>query len=164
MPQVTATRVIQAPQQEIWAALSDIKNATRWNTAWPRIDMTSNQTHGEGTMFRAHTESGDAYDFVVSEWVVPECITFSPVRGEGEDVYSITLESQTFRLRPLGEEETLVELSARSRARGIRGHFIARFFWPGFQKQGMQSALEQLASVFEETEGEGAGEVESAGH
>jgi len=163
MPSVTASRVIAAPQQVVWAALADIARATRWNTAWPRVEITSTQTHGAGTTFRAHTETGDAYGFVVTEWTVPECITFTPERQENER-YSITLDSQTFRLRPLSEETTLVELTARATARGLRGHFVARFFWPGYQRQGLDGALESLAELFEQADdvGETEGEPGSA--
>ena len=157
MSSVTASRVIAAPQQAVWAALADIAHATRWNNAWPRVEITSTQTHGAGTTFRAHTETGDAYDFVVTEWTVPECITFTPVREDGER-YSITLESQTFRLRPLSEETTLVELTARATARGPRGHFAARFFWPGYQRHGLDGALESLAGLFEQADGGGEAE------
>ena len=164
MPSASVSRAIPASQHDVWAVLSDIANARRWNDAWSKIEITSRQTHGPGTEFRAQTESGAAYTFVITDWVAPELITFVPVREEEEPQYTITLESQTFRLRPLSETETMVELSARARARGVRGRFTAMFFWPGYQRHGLEQALDALAAIFARGETDGGkeeGEVES---
>ncbi len=151
MPSTSVTRVISASRDAVWAVLSDIANARRWNSAWSRIEFTSKQTHGPETRFRAHTNDGDTFEFVVSAWVAPEYIEFSPVRDKAER-YGITLESQAFRLEPQGEATTLVELIARASTHGVRGFFIGLLFWRGYQKHGLDSALETLDSVFEPEE------------
>ncbi len=147
MPKISVSRVIAAAQDQAWAALADVANARRWNTAWTRIEITTEQTHGPGTRFRAHTEGGEAYDFEVTGWTAPEYIAFSPVRDETER-YGITLDSHAFRLTAAGEEETVVELMARATARGLRGRFTALFFWPGYQKAGLNLALDSLEALF----------------
>jgi uncharacterized protein YndB with AHSA1/START domain len=151
MPSTSASRVINAPHDQVWAVLSDIANARRWNTAWSGIEFTSNQTHGPGTRFRAQAEDGNAYDFVVSAWVAPDYIEFSPIRDETER-YGIMLESHAFSLLPQGENATRVELIARSSTHGLRGWITALFFWRGYQKQGLVSALDTLSSVLEQIE------------
>lgn len=147
MPKVSVSRTIPARQRDIWAAVSDIQNARRWNAAWDRIEITTEQTHGTGTRFRAHTEGGETFDFEVTSWAAPEFIAFSPIRDEHER-YGITLESHAFRLQPAGEEETLVELIAHATASGFRGRFTALFFWPGYQKEGLNLALDSLEALF----------------
>jgi uncharacterized protein YndB with AHSA1/START domain len=148
MPSTSAERIINAPQDQVWAVLSDIANARRWNTAWSTIEFTSNQTHGPGTRFRAQAEDGNAYEFVISAWVAPEYIEFSPIRDETER-YGIMLESHAFRLSPKGESATRVEIIARSSTHGPRGWVTAVFFWRGYQKQGLVRALERLSSVLD---------------
>jgi uncharacterized protein YndB with AHSA1/START domain len=148
MPSTSASRVINAPQDQVWAVLSNVANARRWNTAWSAIEFTSNQTHGPGTRFRAQGEDGNAYEFVVSAWVAPDYIEFSPLREETER-FGITLESHGFRLSPEGENATRVELAARSSTHGLKGWITALLFWRGYQKHGLASALETLSSVLE---------------
>lgn len=147
MPRTSVSRPIPGSQRDVWALLSDIANARRWNKTWKQIEITSQQTHGAGTTFRAHTDDSHVFDFEVSEWVAPELISFSPIRDRRER-YSITLDSHTFQLRPLSEEDTEVELTARASAHGVRGRFIALLFWSGFQKQGLETALDALEEVF----------------
>ena len=151
MPTTSVSRVINAPQDQVWAVLSDLANARRWNSAWSRIEFTSKQTHGPETRFRAHTDDGNAYDFVISTWVAPEYIEFSPVRDEAERC-GIMLESQAFHLVPEGESTTSVELIARSSMHGPRGWLMGLLFWRGYQKQGLAGALDALSSVFEPDE------------
>jgi uncharacterized protein YndB with AHSA1/START domain len=139
--------VIGAPRGQVWAVLSDIANARRWNPAWSRIEFSSKQTHGPETRFRAHTKDGNAFEFVVSAWAAPEYIEFSPVREEAES-YAIMLESQSFRLEPVGESATRAELTAQASTHGIKGWLMGLLFWRGYQKQGLNVALETLDSVF----------------
>jgi len=158
MPSTSVQRVIGAPRDHVWSALSDIAKARRWNAAWSRIEFTSNQTHGPGTRFRAESAEGEKFEFEVTAWVAPEYIEFSPVRGESER-YGIMLESQGFHIAPEGKGATRVELIARASTHGIKGLVLGLFFWRGYQKQGLNYALEMLASALEpeeraETEGE----------
>lgn len=148
MPSVSVSRVIGAPREEVWAALSDIASARRWNASWSKIDITSRQTHGAGTTFRAHTEDGRAFDFEITEWAAPELIAFTPIRDESE-YYAVTLESHTFSIEPQGDGHTVVELTARASAHGIMGRLVATFFWPGHQKQGLNDALDAVQAIFE---------------
>jgi uncharacterized protein YndB with AHSA1/START domain len=148
VPSTSAATIVKARPEEVWVVLSDIANATRWNSAWKRIEFSSKQTHGPATRFRAHTESGDAFEFEVSAWVAPEYIEFSPVRAD-EESYGITLEAQAFRLEPAGEGATRVELIARASTHGVRGWLMGLVFWRGYQKQGLNAALETLRLVFE---------------
>jgi len=136
-----------APRNEIWALLSDIGNAGRWNPAWSSIEFLSKQTHGPGTSFRARNNEGEAFEFVVTGWVAPEYIEFAPVRDEGER-YGITLQSQAFRLEPEGEQATRVDLIARASTHGVKGWVLGLVFWRGYQKQGLNAALERLESAF----------------
>jgi uncharacterized protein YndB with AHSA1/START domain len=147
MPSTSASRVIAAPREEVWALLSDITNARRWNAAWSSIEFVSNQTHGPNTQFRARTDKGEAFEFVISAWVVPEYIEFTPVRDETER-YGITLESQAFRLNPEGAEATRVDLIARASTHGVKGWLLGLLFWRGYQRQGLNAALEKLDAAF----------------
>jgi len=158
MASVSESRMIASAPQEVWGVLADVENARRWNGAWTRIEITSSQRHGLGTTFTAHTEGGDNYTFEITEWSPPETIAFSPVREEAES-YGVTLDSHTFQLSPAADSGTLVRLTARATAYGLRGHVVARLFWPGYQRQGLQIALDALQAVFEpsvEEEEEGA--------
>jgi uncharacterized protein YndB with AHSA1/START domain len=148
MPATSVSRIINTPRDQVWAVLSDIAKAQRWNSAWSRIEFASNQTHGLGTRFRAETADRETYEFEVTAWSAPEYIEFSPVRDETER-YGIMLEAQGFHLVPEGEEATRVELMARASTHGIRGWVTGLFFWRGYQKQGLGYALETLASAFE---------------
>ena len=147
MPTTSVSRIIHARRDQVWAVLSDIANARRWNSAWTRIEFTGNQTHGLGTRFRADAE-GERFEFEVTAWSAPEYIEFSPARDEAER-YAIMLEAQAFHLAPEGEEATRVELMARASTHGIKGFAMGLFFWRGYQKQGLEHALEGLASAFE---------------
>ena len=151
MPSTSASRLIMVPQEEVWALLSDIRNAGRWNSAWSSIVFTSKQTHGPDTRFRARTDGGETFEFVISAWVVPEYIEFTPVREDGER-YGITLESQAFRLEPEGEEATRVELMARASTHGVKGWLLGLLFWRGYQRQGLNAALEKLEGAFSSEE------------
>jgi uncharacterized protein YndB with AHSA1/START domain len=152
MAQVTVSRLIGAPQADVWAVLSDIANARSWNKSWRRIEFTTPQTHGTGTRFRASLgEDEDPYEFEVCEWEAPERIAFCPVVGPLEAQYSISLVSHVFELTPT-EEGTVVELTANAKAHGIRGRVIAWFFWPGHQREGLEAALDGLSAVFEPDE------------
>lgn len=153
MPSTSASRLIMAPREQIWSLLSDVASARRWNSAWSNIEFVSKQTHGPETQFRARTGDGETFEFVITAWVVPEYIEFTPVREDGER-YGITLESQAFRLQPEGEEATRVDLVARASTHGIKGWLLGLLFWRGYQKQGLNAALEKLESAFasEETD------------
>jgi len=149
MPTTSVSRVISVPQKDVWALLSDIEHANKWNRAWSSIRFTSGQTHGSGTTFRAAMGGGDdAFDFEVCDWSAPERIAFCPVRGPGE-LYSITLDRHVFEVRPLTDGESEVTITAKASAHGLRGRFIAMFFWSGHQQDGLNTALDSIQSVFE---------------
>lgn len=148
MPTTSVSRIIPAPAQEVWQAISDISNARRWNPAWEKIEFTTNQTHGAGTRFQAHVDSETAFEFEVSDWVAPEFISFTPVRDPEEATYAITLEQQAFRLTAIDDEATGVEVISRASTNGIRGFVMGLFFWSGHQKQGLNSALDNIEALF----------------
>ncbi len=156
MPTTSVVRTIAAPQAQVWAALADIQNAGRWNTAWAGIEITSPQEHGAGTTFRARTGDGHAFDFQVTDWEPPHYIAFAPVRDASER-YAITLESHAFQLRPADDDRTRVELIASASAHGLRGHLVGLFFWAGYQKHGLNSALDGLQALFEPEQPEDSG-------
>lgn len=158
MPTTSESRVINAPQNELWAALADIENAGRWNGAWQRIEILSAQREGAGTGFRAHTEDGASFDFEVTHWAPPDYIAFAPIAREEAEPFLITLESQSFLLRPAGEGRTQVVLHASARSRGVRGWFISRLFWPGYQKAGLRRALDAIQALFEPQDEDGTSE------
>lgn len=162
MPTTSVSRIINAPRDQLWAVLSDIAKAQRWNSAWSRIEFASNQTHGLGTRFRAETSGGENFEFEITNWSAPEYIEFSPVRYESER-YGIMLEAQAFHLSSESDDSTRVELMARASTHGIKGLVMGLFFWRGYQKQGLQYALETLASTFVPDEREAAeGEATAA--
>ena len=152
MPTTSKTLTIAAPVREVWAAITDLEAANRWNAAWQRVEYLSSQREGVGTPFRAHTEDGLAHDFQISEWAPMEYIAFVPVRNEYEDKeksYMLTLESQAFLLRPANEDLTDVTLFATVASHGLRGWFAARIVWPSYQRQGLRSALDALQALLE---------------
>lgn len=148
MPTTSVSRIIPAAVHDIWTVLSDIPNARRWNPAWDKIEFSSNQTHGVGTRFRAHVDD-QRFEFEISDWVVPEFISFTPIRDEQEERYAITLESQAFRLTPLDEGATRVEIISNASTSGVRGLIIGLLFWAGHQKQGLNHALDNVESLFD---------------
>jgi len=148
MPTASLSRVIQAPQQDVWVLLSDIRQATRWNKYWAGIEFQSTQTHGAGTRFAATTEDGDSFVFDVCEWDAPRRIAFCPVRAADER-YSITLESHVFEVGALSDGSCELTITAKASARGFRGRLIAMFFWAGHQKEGLNAALDAIQAVFE---------------
>ena len=111
--------------------------------------MTSNQTHGVGTRFRAHTEGGDAFEFEVATWSAPDHLEIRPARDPLEPEYPVMLESHEFRLAETEDgEATVLELRANATAHGIKGRVIAAFIWPGHQRDGLGAAIEMIAAVF----------------
>ncbi len=161
MPTTSVSRIIAAPQQEVWSTLADIANADRWNSAWSRIEITSSHQQGTGTTFRTHTGDGHTFAFEVIQWTPPEYIAFAPIREEDSERYSINLESHAFALRPAGDNHTQVEIIASASSRGIRGRLIGLFLWRGYQKKGLNSALDALQEVFEPPEEDGSEPEES---
>jgi len=148
MPTAFVSRVIQAPQHDIWALLSDVAQAGRWNKYWTRIEFTGNQTHGTGTRFKAITSDGDAYTFEICDWDAPQRIAFCPVREPGER-YGITLDSHAFEVKSLSGDASEVTITANASAHGLRGRIVALFFWAGHQRDGLNTALDSLQAVFE---------------
>lgn len=150
MARVTVSRAIPASQHDVWGVLSDVPNAQRWNRSWKNIELAGTQTHGVGLRFRTHTENGDTFEFEICDWSAPDRIAFCPVRDPLETLYSITLDSHVFELHPgANENETIVDLSANATASGLRGLIVGMFFWRGHQREGLNAALESIASVFE---------------
>ena len=159
MPSVTVSISIPATPEKVWAVVSDVGNAQRWNKAWSRIEMTTQLSEGPGTRFRAHVEdehgADQAFEFEITEWVPPEFIVFSPVRDPEEKKYQITLDWHSFRIVPLDEENSRVELTAQATTRGLRGGLAGlvlwpwhMLIWPGHQKRGLEAALSSLAELF----------------
>jgi uncharacterized protein YndB with AHSA1/START domain len=149
MPSTSVSRVIAAPAQDIWSTLADVENATKWNGAWQEIEIISSQTHGAGTRFRAKVDEDQTFDFEVADWVVPEFISFMPIRDPMEPLYSITLDGHAFRLTKIDEQSTAVELIANATSRGFRGIIMGLFFWSNHQKPGLVRALDRLQALFE---------------
>jgi uncharacterized protein YndB with AHSA1/START domain len=149
MAQVTASIIMPATLDEVWAVVSDVENARRWNVSWKRIEVTSEAKQGKGTRFRAYgEETEDVFDFEITEWVMPEYIAFAPVRPPDEEQYEISLEYHAFRLEEAEGGHTRVDLTAHATTRGIRGRLVGLFFWPGHQKAGLEKALQNLGAVF----------------
>src|SRR3990172_6883275 len=100
MPSVSVSPAFAAPPPQVWALISDVQNARRWNSAWAFIEFLSSQRHGIGVTFRARTEDGDAFDFEITEWQPGEHIAFAPVRAGDWQPYPLALESHSFHLPP----------------------------------------------------------------
>ncbi len=150
MPTTKASRVIRAPQAAVWALLSDVEHANRWNHAWTAIEMTSAQTHGVGARFRAKMEgSDDSFEFEICDWSAPERIAFCPIRQPLEQLYSITLDSHVFQVRKVSDEESEVSITAHASARGLRGRLVSMFFWATHQEDGLNQALDAIQRVFQ---------------
>jgi uncharacterized protein YndB with AHSA1/START domain len=159
MPTTSESRLIAAPRADVWAAITNLEAAARWNEAWHRVEYLSHQREGVGTTFRTHTEDGQTFDFRISEWAALEYVAFEPLREEPEEQrYLITLESQSFLLEPVGDDHTNVTLSASAAGHGLRGWLAARFLWPGYQRQGLGRALDALQALFEPPQDEDAPE------
>lgn len=157
MPTTSESRLIAAPRAEVWAAITNLEAAARWNRVWQRVEYLSSQREGAGTTFRAHTEDGLAHDFRITAWDAPEHVAFAPLEEEPEEKrYLITLESQSFLLEVVGDDQTSVTLSATAAGHGLRGWLAARFLWPGYQRQGLARALDALQALFEPSAEEGA--------
>lgn len=149
MPVTSESRLIAAPVAHVWAALADLEAAARWNQAWQRVEYLSSQREGVGAAFRAHSEDGLSFDFEISAWEPLEYIAFTPLREREEVGYLISLESQAIHLQPVDDGATNVTFLARAIGHGLRGWLAARFFWPGYQQEGLRSALDRLQSLFE---------------
>ncbi len=155
------SRIIAAPVADVWTAITDLEAAARWNGAWQRVEYLSSQREGVGATFRAYNEEGIGHNFRISEWAPMEFIAFAPMQDEPEErPYLITLQSQSFMLKPAGDDHTEVTLFASVQSHGLRGWLAARFVWPGHQRQGLGSALEALQALFEPEEPEAEGEEE----
>ncbi len=149
MPTTKVSRIIGASQAQLWALLSDVEHADRWNRAWTEIEMTSAQTHGVGTRFRAKMEGGDDFfEFEICDWSAPERIAFCPVHAAHE-LYSITLESHVFQVRAISDQESEVTITARATARGLRGRVVSMFFWANHQEGGLNHALDAIQRLFQ---------------
>lgn len=149
MPRTSVSRVVRAPRQALWSLLSEVTRAPEWNKAWTGIELTGALSHGKGTRFRATTDRDEHFDFEVCGWIAPEHISFCPLRDPLEQMYSITLESHTFDLKALGDDETEVTITAHATSHGLRGRVIAMFFWSGHQQDGLELALDYVQGVFE---------------
>ncbi|HUF52563.1 MAG TPA: SRPBCC family protein [Dehalococcoidia bacterium] len=149
MASVTASLVLPAPPAEVWAVVSDVESARRWNQAWKRVEVTSDAKQGKGVRFRTHGEdNGEAFEFEVADWLPEEYISFAPIRSPDEERYEITLDYHAFRLEEVEGGHTRVDLTAHATTRGIRGKLVGLFLWPGHQKAGLERALRNLGAVF----------------
>ena len=90
----------------------------------------------------------EAYEFEICDWSAPDRIAFCPIR-EPFERYSITLDSHVFEVRSVSEEESEVTITAHASASGLRGRFVALFFWATHQEDGLNLALDAIQAVFE---------------
>ncbi len=154
MPITSESRLIAAPVDRVWAAITDLESAGRWNKAWQRVEYLSMQFDGVGATFRAHTEDGLAQDFRISKWAPQEYVEFERLQHEPEEKGNlITVKSQAFHLEHADDDHTKVTLLATAMGHGLRGWLAARFIWPGYQSQGLGAALDALQALFEPPEG-----------
>ncbi len=144
-----ARRVIAAPLAQVWAAIADLEGAPRWNRAWTRVRVLSERV-GEGAVLRAEGEEGQASELVVGAWEPQRRVVFvpRPVPEEEASRYWLLLEGQSISLEPLGEGATVVTMEARARSRGLMGLVVGWLLWPGYQRRGLNAALEGLAALF----------------
>jgi len=151
VPTVSARRRIDAPIDDVWAVLSDLKNAQRWNSAWENIELEGEGGAGEGAVFVVRSEDGLSNEFQISAWQPPQHVAFTPHgrHPEGGD-YWISVEGQDIYLRPAGAEKTEVTVSATARTHGLRGWMVGLLVWPGFQRKGLKGMLDSLADLFKE--------------
>ncbi len=161
MPAVSVSRGVAAPPGRVWALLSDIEKARRWNAAWASIEFLSAQHHGMGTIFRARAEDGNAFDFEITGWEPGEHIAFAPLHPDDWRPYPITLESHSFHLAPAPDGGTAVTLTAVASLHGLRGLLAGRFFWRGHQKAGLEGALDAVEEALE-VEGRAGPEAEAS--
>ena len=165
MATTSESRVIAAPVADVWASITNLEEAARWNQSWQRVEYLSGWREGVGATFRAYNEDGIGHNFRISEWTPLKLIAFTPLRDEPEEGrYLITLESQGFILRPEGDDHTDVSLFATAAGHGLRGWFTARFLWPGYQRQGLGRALDALQALFEPSSDEDEPDHEQPEH
>jgi uncharacterized protein YndB with AHSA1/START domain len=161
MPTTSESRIIAAPIADVWAAITNLEEAARWNQSWQRVEYLSSEREGVGATFRAYNEEGIGHNFRICEWAPQEVIAFAPIQDEPEEKrYLISLESQGFLLRPAGDHHTDVSLFATATGHGLRGWITARLVWPGYQRQGLSHALDALQAVFEPPPDEDSAEEE----
>lgn len=151
MPSVSVRQIIDAPPEEVWAAIADIERAGRWNHAWQRIEFLGEQREDIGTTFRAQAEGGHSAEFEVVAWEPPQLLAFAPLPYPSalHGLSPIAIETQAFYLRPSGDGRTELHLTATATTHGLRGWLWGRLFWPGYQKQGLLRALEAIAALFQ---------------
>lgn len=147
MPRVRAERVIAAPPAAVWPAISEVRRLADWNSHWARIEPTSEAERGTGASFRAFTEEGDRFEFRITGWIEGEFVEISPVRDHDER-HGITLQSQSFRIAPAdGGSSTWIQAEAHVSTHGPRGWLLGFVFWPGYQKRGLNAALDSLEEL-----------------
>ncbi|HXG35947.1 MAG TPA: SRPBCC family protein [Dehalococcoidia bacterium] len=145
---VYVRRRIDAPPEEVWAVLSDISQAPRWNSAWQAVAMVGQQREGVGTVFRAVNAAGLSSEFEVVQWVSAEYIAFASRNQEDTEGIWISVEEQAIHLRPTREGQTEVTLAASARSHGLRGWLVSKLVWPGYQRRGLNEALDSLEALF----------------
>lgn len=154
MPSVTVSRIIEAPPAEVWAAVSEIDRLREWNPRWTRIELTSETTRGTGASFRTFTEEGDQFEFRITGWVEGEFVEISPVR-EADERHGITLQSQSFQLASADDgAATFLEVGAHVSTHGPRGWLLGLVFWRGYQRRGLNDALNALQDLLEPPDAE----------
>ncbi len=145
---VRASRIVEAPLEEVWALVADLERAPRWNRAWARVAI-----EGEprvGALVRAWSVEGEEASFRLVEWRPPFSLALAPVLAPGEEGPWLFLLEQRIELRPAkGPRRTLVSMEARARLRGLRGLVLGLILWPGYQRRGLAAALEALAALAE---------------
>jgi len=105
-----------------------------------------------GATVRAWDEEGQEVAFRLVDWRPPFSLALAPLpeREEGPQPRWLVLEEQGIRLQPAERAgHTLVTMEARARVRGVRGLVLGWLLWPGYQRRGLNAALEALAALAE---------------
>lgn len=109
MSRITVSTTLDAPPQQVWAAVEDVGSHVDWMQDAVAIHFTSEQTAGVGTAFDCDTRVGPfrmTDHMEITEWV--------PGKAMGVRHVGLVTGNGVFRLQPVG----------RGRDRGSRTRFV----------------------------------------
>jgi hypothetical protein len=117
MSRIRVAVTIEAPPEQVWAAIEDVTTHTRWMGDAERITFRGTRTHGVGTRFDCLTRIGPFA--VVDEMAIT---AWEPRRRMGVVHEGLVTGSGTLRLRGRGRR-------SRSRRGEPRRHPRTRIVW-----------------------------------